>query len=105
MYCILDSDNRPIGFYHKDIHTNIPTEAINITDEQYRELLDYNTERVLINGEVKIASKKIEAIPPDFQKKMDNRSKRDGLINRLSSSNLDTDLKETLVFLLTNLGI
>lgn len=37
---IIDIDNFPIGFYETEIHTSIPVEAIDITEEQWQEFIE-----------------------------------------------------------------
>ncbi len=81
MYATFDENGLPTGFYCEAIHgtrlidgrantaCKIPVEAVEITDEQYTELVVNQGERKLINGEV------VEYIPPtpvptisDYQK-------------------------------------
>jgi hypothetical protein len=49
-YAILDINGLPTAFYSDDIHDNIPTEAINITDEQWQECINNQGNRQFVNG-------------------------------------------------------
>lgn len=42
---IIDSNNLPTAFYDTDIHTTIPVGAIDITDEQWQDLVDNQDSR------------------------------------------------------------
>jgi hypothetical protein len=49
-YAILDTNGLPTAFYSDDIHENIPTEAIAITDEQWLECINNPGARQFVNG-------------------------------------------------------
>jgi hypothetical protein len=49
-YATLDKNGLPTGFYSDDIHENIPTDAIEITDEQWIECINNSGARQFVNG-------------------------------------------------------
>lgn len=49
-YAILDTNGLPTAFYSDDIHSNIPQEAIEITNEQWLECINNQGQRAFING-------------------------------------------------------
>jgi len=49
-YTILDTNGLPTAFYSDDIHSDIPTDAIEITDEQWLECLNNQGTRQFVNG-------------------------------------------------------
>lgn len=49
-YVTLDANGLPTAFYSEDIHENIPTDAIEITDEQWIECLNNQGARQFVNG-------------------------------------------------------
>lgn len=52
-YAIFDGNGLPTAFYSPDVHgDDIPTEAIQITDEQWHEFIDNNGLRKWVAGEV-----------------------------------------------------
>ncbi len=51
-YAIIDTDNFPIGFYSSDINKNIPSDAIEITDEQWKYFLSDCGNAKLINNQI-----------------------------------------------------
>lgn len=59
-YAIINENNFPVAFYASEVHgENIPAEAIEITDEQWRELVENQGQRKLVDGEV------VEYTPPE----------------------------------------
>ncbi|MNE05795.1 hypothetical protein D3C80_983690 [compost metagenome] len=58
-------DGFPKGFYSDELHgDNIPAEAIEITDEQWLELINNQGMRRFVNGVVVEYSHPIEPVPP-----------------------------------------
>ena len=52
-FTLLDADGVPAAFYAPEIHgNNIPSEAVEITDEQWREFIANPGIRKLVDGEV-----------------------------------------------------
>jgi hypothetical protein len=49
-YTTLDANGLPTAFYSDDIHKNIPTDAIEITDEQWLECINNSGARQFVNG-------------------------------------------------------
>jgi hypothetical protein len=49
-YTTLDNNGLPTAFYSDDIHENIPSEAIEITDEQWLECINNQGARQFVNG-------------------------------------------------------
>jgi hypothetical protein len=49
-YTILDANGLPTAFYSDDIHGNIPTDAIEITDEQWLECINNSGHRCFKDG-------------------------------------------------------
>jgi len=49
-YTTLDNNGIPMAFYSDDIHTNIPKEAIEITDEQWLECINNQGQRKFVDG-------------------------------------------------------
>ncbi len=49
-YTILDIEGFPTAFYSDDIHSKIPKEAIEITDEQWLECINNQGARKFIGG-------------------------------------------------------
>lgn len=47
-----DAEGFPLAFYSDDIHTDIPAEAVQITDEQWSEFINNQGLRRWVNGEV-----------------------------------------------------
>lgn len=52
-HAVLDAEGTPLGFYDSAIHgAGIPPEAVEISDDEWQELLDHPGRRRLINGAV-----------------------------------------------------
>lgn len=52
-HAVLDAEGTPLAFYDSAIHgAGIPPEAVEISDDQWQELLDHPGRRRLLNGEV-----------------------------------------------------
>ena len=58
-YAVFDEKGLPMGFYDSEINTNIPEEAIPITLEVWKELLDKDGEAVFIDNTVVNVSDKV----------------------------------------------
>ncbi|MCA2377588.1 hypothetical protein ATU3C_12590 [Agrobacterium genomosp. 3 str. RTP8] len=58
-------DGFPKGFYSEELHgENIPAEAVEITDDQWLELINNQGMRRFVNGEVVEYSPPVEPVPP-----------------------------------------
>ena len=61
-FAILDSEGFPTAFYAKEIHGDaIPSEAIEISDEQWQEFINNSGRRKWLNGQV------VEYTPPPIE--------------------------------------
>lgn len=61
-FAILDTDGLPLAFYAEEIHGDaIPSEAIEISDEQWREFINNSGRRKWLNGQV------VEYTPPPIE--------------------------------------
>lgn len=49
-YTILDNNNLPIAFYSDDIHSVIPEDAIEISEDAWQECINNAGHRQIING-------------------------------------------------------
>ncbi|MBA1156939.1 hypothetical protein [Microvirga mediterraneensis] len=50
---VFDENGLPLGFYDQSIHGDaIPADAIEITNEQWREFIDHQGQRRFVDGEV-----------------------------------------------------
>jgi hypothetical protein len=49
-YATLDTNGLPTAFYSDDVNENIPTDAIEITDDQWLECINNNGQRCFKNG-------------------------------------------------------
>ena len=54
-FAVIDGDGFPIAFYASDVHgTNIPADATEISDDQWREFIDNPGLRQFIDGNVAV---------------------------------------------------
>ena len=53
-YANIDKNNKILGWYDKDIHTEIPTPNIEITDEQWQIAINYGHNKVNVDGSTEI---------------------------------------------------
>lgn len=51
-YTTLDTNGLPTAFYSDDVHSDIPKEAIEITDEQWLECINNQGQRRLVDSEL-----------------------------------------------------
>lgn len=49
-YMLLGTNGLPTAFYSDDVHSNIPKEAIEITDEQWLECINNSGHRAFVDG-------------------------------------------------------
>jgi len=51
-YAVFDERGIPKAFYDADIHQNIPSDAVKITDEQWLEFINNQGRRAYVNGQI-----------------------------------------------------
>lgn len=49
-YAHIDQDNNLIGWYDSDIHDNIPTPNVQVSEEQWLKAININANKVYIDG-------------------------------------------------------
>lgn len=79
-YVRLDENDYPAGYWDSEINKNIPSDAIQISDDVYNELISNRNRRKLVNGRPQEAPRK--PLPIDQQ----NEILISGKVERLRSS-------------------
>lgn len=64
-YTVLNENGLPTAFYSDDIHSDIPSDAIEITEDQWLECINNSGNRKFVNGSL---VEYIEAVTPEQMK-------------------------------------
>lgn len=66
-YVLIGGDGLPVGFYDPAINSEMPSSALKITDDQWRELLDHpGRRRVVVDGDGKTSVEPYTPAPLPF---------------------------------------